>query len=116
MKSLGTLFISTIIILALLSFNSSESSKFLGTYGVSKDDPSGIKLKLNEDHTFHYTDYSNIAKAINATGKWEMVDRTVYLKGFKSNHSFHTKWKMSKNGKIATSRLGISFYALKKLD
>lgn len=107
------LFVST---LATLSFTKYPENHLAGTYGVSKEDLSQIRLTLNEDHSFTYQDFSNSSKRIAVEGNWELKGKFVVLENTDSKYSFHRKWKISKNGMIAKSRKGMTFYRLCKCD
>ncbi len=98
----------------MLSFASVSESDFTGVYGVSENDPTNIELVLNKDQTFTYKDFSNLTKKIDVTGNWELKNKHIVLKNYTSEFSFHTKWKITKEGMIAKSRKGITFYTLVK--
>ncbi len=102
------------ILLSLFSFTITAKIDITGTYGVSENDSLNIELTLNSDNTFTYKDFSNSVKLIDTKGNWELKNKKVILKNFKSEYSFHTKWKISKEGKVAKSRKGITFYTLMK--
>ncbi|MES2515785.1 MAG: hypothetical protein V4580_16650 [Bacteroidota bacterium] len=113
MKNLFNLSLA-IVILATLSFTTVSEPGFIGTYGVSKDDPSHIELKLNKDHTFSYQDFSVPSKKINVVGNWELKHNYVILKTADTKVSFHHKWKFNADGSTAKSRNGLTFYTLEK--
>lgn len=104
------------LILSLSSFTESGTSNFVGTYGVSENNPAGIELVLNEDNTFTYKDFSNKAKPIDVGGKWELKNNKILLKNTSTNISFHNKWRITKDGKFAKSRKGLAYYSLLKLQ
>ena len=103
-----------ILILTLCSFTQVAELDYTGAYGVSENDPSRIELRLNKDKTFTYQDLSNSAKPINIKGNWEMQHNKVILKNYESEFDFHTKWKITNEGKVAKSRKGLTFYSLVK--
>jgi hypothetical protein len=113
MKNLFKLSVFIVIISATFSFTHVPEPGFIGTYGVSKNDPSHIELTLNKDHTFSYQDFSVPGKKINVAGNWEKKGKYVILKT-DTKVSFHDKWKFSEDGSIAKSRNGMTFYALEK--
>ena len=103
-----------VIVLTTFSFTKAPGNHLPGTYGVSKDDPSRIRLTLNEDYSFTYQDFSNSEKRIVVKGNWEAKGKFVILKSTDAKNSFHDKWKISKDGIIAKSRKGLTFYTLGK--
>ncbi len=108
-----TSFIATILV-ALSSFTKNSSERFVGVFGVSENDPSGIELVLNEDQTYTYKDLSNPNSQINVSGNWILKKDQLILLNNGSNSSFHSKWKISDDGMVAKSRKGLSFYTLRK--
>ena len=103
-----------IILLTLFSFTGITELDFVGTYGVSENDPARIELTLNKDKTFTYKDLSNPAKPIDVKGSWSVKNNEILLKNYDSEFSFHTKWKIMKDGMVAKSRKGMTFYTLIK--
>lgn len=112
-KLIQTTFI-TGVLFALFAFSFPSASIFVGTYGVSANDPAVIELKLNEDMTFTFKDLSNPAKQIDTKGQWEIKNDVILLKKHDSEFPFHTKWKIMNDGKVAKSRKGLTFYTLSK--
>ncbi|MFK7949149.1 MAG: hypothetical protein AB8G11_16280 [Saprospiraceae bacterium] len=111
-KTLG--FFVLFFVITSFSFVASTNS-FVGTYGVTNNNPNVIELTLNEDFSFIYKDFSNPKKKIDIQGKWKVENETIFLKEESSSFSFHNKWKIEKNGKVAKSRKGMTFYTLMKL-
>ena len=101
-------------LITLQSFTTSFDSNLIGTYGVSKNDPSKIQLVLSENNTFTYQDFSNPNKKINVSGTWTIKRNHVVLTATNSETAFHNKWKIDSTGKVATSRKGLTFYSLAK--
>ena len=97
----------------LFSFTQNSVLDYVGTYGVTDNDPSQIELVLNKDFTFTYTDLSSSSRPIKAKGKWILKNKRVYLLN-RTDFVFHTKWKFSKDGKTAKSRKGLTYYSLAK--
>jgi hypothetical protein len=112
-KIIQTTFI-TGVLLTLFSFTIKSEFNFAGTYGVTANDPSAIELKLNEDKSFTFKDFSNPEKQIDVKGNWEIKNNQVHLKNYNSEFSFHTKWKILNDGTVAKSRKGLTFYTLCK--
>jgi uncharacterized protein (DUF2147 family) len=102
-------------VFVLMSFTNTPNSSIIGTYGVSENNPNVIELTLNADHTFAYKDFSNAKKPIDVNGNWEAKNDVILLKNYTTNFSFHNKWKIKMNGKVAKSRKGMTFYTLMKL-
>lgn len=108
---------SLLFLVAVISFSSFteiSSSDFVGTYGVSENNPTGIELVLKANHTYTYKDFSNLAKPIDVKGTWEVKNQKVILI-CDSNLSFHRTWRITKDGKFAKSRKGLAYYSLLKL-
>ena len=100
----------------MLSFTNVPAGEFTGNYGVCDADPSHLQLQIHEDHTFSYTDYSNPNQKIDATGTWMQRGKKVILTGNNAAQAFRAVWKFEKDGQAITSRRGLSYYRLVKLD
>jgi len=112
-KAIQNLLIASAVLI-LSSFSNKQPIDFTGTYGVSDNDPSKIELVLNGDRTFTYQDFSNPNAQLNVKGNWEIENSQVILKDYNTELSFHSKWKIAKDGKIIKSRKGMTFYTLQK--
>jgi hypothetical protein len=106
--------LTTIILMS--SFTNKHSNEFIGTYGVSASDPSQIKLTINPDRTFNYQDFSDSDKNIVVEGNWTLKGKKVVLKSNDTKTRFHDVWTFEKNGHVAKSRKGLTFYRLCKID
>ncbi len=104
--------LATVILMS--SFSIKNTDQFTGTYGVSASDPAQIKLILNPDHTFYYQDFSISDKKIVTRGNWTVKGNKVVLED--NDIKFHTVWTFEKNGEVAKSRKGLTFYRLCKTD
>ncbi len=102
------------MLLTLFSFTRISELDFVGIYGVSENDPSRIELRLNLDKTFTYQDFSDPVKQITVKGNWEVKNKKIFLKDYDSEFSFHSMWKIMKDGMVAKSRKGMNFYTLVK--
>lgn len=111
-KTIKTLTLLTVIIL-MSSFTKMNTDQFIGTYAVSASDASQIKLIINADHTFYYQDFSISDKKIATKGNWTLKGNKVILKD--NGLKFHNVWTFEKNGEVAKSRKGLSFYRLCKI-
>ncbi|MBL0046643.1 MAG: hypothetical protein IPP32_00880 [Bacteroidetes bacterium] len=103
-----------VIVILMSSFANKNSDQFIGTYGVSASDPAQIKLIINSDHTYYYQDFSFSNKKIVAKGNWRLRGNKVVL--MDNEIKFHNVWAFEKNGEVAKSRKGITFYRLCKMD
>jgi hypothetical protein len=110
---------SLLAIFTLMSFNRHKSHEKLqlktGTYGVctcGNSTESSVKLILNKDFTFHYTDNSYPGKKTDVKGNWVLNDNTVTLKDYTSDLSIHNKWTIDRNEKCLKSRKGLNFTRL----
>lgn len=106
---------SAAILLLASSFAAQAGYNFVGTYGVSKTDPSQIHLTINQDHTYTYRENRGAKGTVEIRGNWEMKGKTVVLNNTSSDMHIHNKWRFKQEGKIAKSRRGLSFYTLGKL-
>jgi hypothetical protein len=104
------------IVLLMSSFTSLNVHQFIGTYGVSVNDPSQIILTINSDQTFYYQDFSVIEKKIVVKGSWLLKGNKVVLKENDTTKKFHNVWTFDKNGRVAKSRIGLTFYKLHKKE
>ena len=98
----------------LVAFTDVKDISYAGTYGVSENDPSAIELTIHEDHTFSYQDFSNANKQIKTSGTWTNHKNTIELKSNSPEIKFHSKWKIVDGGESAKSRMGLTFYTLRK--
>lgn len=114
-KTIKTLTLLTTVIL-MSSFTNKNADQFIGTYGVSASDPAQIKLIINSDNTFYYQDFSISDKKIVTKGNWTLKGNKVVLKDNDSEKKFHNVWTFDKNGQVAKSQKGLTFYRLCKID
>ncbi len=111
-----TIHLSCAIVGVMISFAFANPNTALkATYGVSLNDPSQIKLQLNNDFSFTYQDYSNVDKPIDVEGTYKIDGKLIMLNST-SNSSYHNKWKITNDGCRIQSRKGILFYSLVKLS
>lgn len=101
---------------AVLSFKSADTKSIIGVYTVAANDPSQIVLKLNNDFTFTYQDFSNPAQKVTVSGRWEAHDGKVLLKDYVSTYKIHDKWRITADGKFAKSVSGLTIYSLMKQE
>jgi hypothetical protein len=113
--AIKTLTLLTLVIL-MSSFANTSVNQFIGTYGVSVNDPSEIKLTINADKTFYYQDFSVSYKKIVTNGSWTLKGNKLVLKDNGAEQKFHDVWTFDKNGQVAKSRKGLAFYRLTKID
>jgi hypothetical protein len=115
-KPFNTFFkIFSLLAVIFLSYSFTiNNPNYIGTYGVSNDDPSEITLDIHKDGTFNFQDMSNTSKPIKTKGTWSLKRSSIILE---SNQpmKFHCKWKFSADGTVARSRKGMLFYTLTKL-
>jgi len=114
-KTLKTLTLLTTVLL-LSSFTRTKVNQFIGTYGVSANDPSHIQLTIRPDQTFYYQDFSIADRHIVAKGSWKLKGNKLVLTDSTAEHTFHHVWTFEKNGQVAKSRKGLAFYRLSKVD
>lgn len=110
------LFTALMMILVLTSFTDKDAVPFVGTYGVGDSDPSQIKLVINSDHSFYYQDFSVYDKKVRVNGNWTLEGKKVVLNALGSAKKFHHLWTFEKNGLVAKSRKGLTFYRLMKIN
>ena len=115
MKVLKPIILATFLIFSF-GFKVDREAKYAGVFGVSKNDPSQIELRINPDKTFSFQNFCNPKKKIKTQGNWELKNNTIILTNFTSEHAFHTKWKLEADGKAIKSRKGLNFWRLARLD
>jgi hypothetical protein len=98
----------------ILSFTGINANEYTGTYGVGSTDPSQIKLIIHSDHTFYYQDYSDPNEKIVVNGNWIVKGKKMVLHGNNTAKKFHNIWTFEKDGQVAKSRKGFTFYRLTK--
>jgi len=103
------------VLFGAMAFTNPSKTSVVGSYGVSATDPARIELTLCADYTFSYQDFSDPAKPIQVSGNWEQKGNAVQLLHANSTYTFHDKWKFDKDGAVAKSRKGMTFYTLCKL-
>jgi hypothetical protein len=96
------------------SFTKKNDKQFIGTYSVSESDPAQIKLIINSDHTYYYQDFSISDNKIVTKGNWTLRGNKVVLND--SDIKFHDVWTFDKNGEVAKSRKGLTYYRLGKIE
>ncbi|MEX1001425.1 MAG: hypothetical protein WDZ35_04855 [Crocinitomicaceae bacterium] len=96
------------------AFTSKNNDGLSVTYGVCKEDPFQIELKLNSDYTFTYQDFSIRSQKIKVQGTYQIKNNKVQLMTKDSQIEFHDKWKIVDDGTTAKSRKGLTFYTLRK--
>ena len=111
-KQLSLLIVITISITSFVLTPTTETMIF----GVSKNDPSQIELVLEGNHHFSYRDYSDVNNKINVEGQWKSTKNLIEFIANEGQENFHCKWKITKDGHMAKSRLGMTFYSLIRLN
>jgi hypothetical protein len=110
--------LKSIILLVFLfssfAFKGAAQLDFIGTYGISKNYPGKLELKINADKTFSYQDYSDPKNKIEAQGTWELKDNKIMLQDQTATFPYHAKWKIEKGGKAVRTRKGMEFIRLAK--
>ena len=113
--SINSLVLLTLFVL-YSSFTCSTQNSFIGTFGVTALNPSQIKLTLNGDYTFYYQDFSVSTQKIIVDGKWTLKGKNVLLQTSNTNKRFHNVWSFEKNGTVAKSRKGLTYYRLCRIE
>ncbi len=98
-----------------MSFTNKHSFSFTGTYSVSLSDTLQIKLIIKADDTFDYYDFSNSENKIVVMGNWKLRNGKLELKNDDELIKFPNVWTFVKNGQVAKSRKGLTFYRLCKI-
>ena len=99
----------------LSSFTNSNTSGFIGTYGVTSVNSSKVNLTINSDNTFYFQDFSDSENKIIAQGTWTLKGKKVVLEDLNSESKFHDVWTFDETGNVAHSRKGLCFYRLCKI-
>jgi hypothetical protein len=97
-----------------LAFKSVSEPDFIGTYGISKNYPGKLELKINADKTFTYQDFSDPNNKIEARGTWELEDNKIILQDHTATFPYRSKWKIEKDGRAVRSRKGLEFIRFAK--
>lgn len=108
-----------LVSLPFLSLNNHENpAPRTGTFGVCNCDEnsssaSKFEVTFNENNTFTYIDYSDLAKPIDTKGTWRMDGNNIVLENYQSSFPINTKWKVDNNNDncIKSSR-GMEFTRL----
>lgn len=114
MKSIRTVILGAFLF-PVLAFAGVPESDFIGTYGISRNDPAKLELKFNADKTFTYQDLSESNNKIEARGTWELKNNTIILKNYTAGLPIATKLKVEKNGAAVRYRKGLGFYRLVRI-
>lgn len=115
MKTTILLLVTLFTFLLGSSFTAPPIPSFVGTYGVSKSDPSHIQLTIHADHTFLYQDFSVPTNKIRVEGQWSERRGKIVLTASAKVSTFHAIWSFDEKGQIAKSRRGLSFYRLQRI-
>lgn len=108
--------LALISVVMIMSSFVKNTDQFIGTYSVAAADLSQIKLTINADHTFYYQDLSVANKKIVVNGNWITKGNKIILKNNDLEKDFHHVWTFDKNGQVAKSRKGLTFYRLCKIE
>ena len=114
MKPLKAIALSAFLF-SFFAFKSAPDPDFIGTYGISKNYPVKYELKINDDNTFTYQDFTDPKNKINAQGTWELKNNKLVLHDQTSTFPYYGKWKIEKDGKAVKTRKGLEFIRLAKL-
>lgn len=119
---------TSLVIVALLlsmSFKSVESNEEIslvtGIYGVgtccdTEISQSTVTLILNENQTFHYLNHADPERKINIKGSWSLKNKSILLDDHQSSYHFHDKWKINSDYNCISSRNGLNFYRLCRIN
>lgn len=113
MKSTTKLLLALLTLTFCYAFTTTKNDGLNATYGVSDGDPSQIELRLNEDYTFSYQDFSIPSQQIKVEGTYQMKNNKIQLIPKNEQVEFHHTWKILDDGAVAKSRKGLAFYTLK---
>lgn len=114
MNLVKTIAFSAILFFAF-GFKGATKPDFIGTYGISKNDPAKLELRINANNTFYYTDLLDPAKKVEVSGNWEAKDNIIILKNYSSEFPYASKWKIEKTGRAIKCIKGTAVYRLARL-
>lgn len=114
MKSTTKFLFALLTITICYAFTTTKNDGLSATYGVSSKDPSQIELRLNNDYTFAYQDFSIPSQQIEVEGTYQMKNNKIQLMPKNEQVEFHDTWKIVDDGAVAKSRKGLAFYTLRK--
>jgi len=110
-------FLTLLLAMAFLSaFTDLNSNAYIETFGVSSTDPAQIKLTINSNHTFYYQDYSVSTQKIVVNGSWTLKRGKMILTSSKRVKKFRHVWTFARDGQVAKSRKGFTFYRLLRIN
>lgn len=112
MKIISQSILALFMIILFSAFAEDEQKGIKVTYGASDSNPAQIELKLNEDMSFSYQDFSVASDKIQLKGSYEIQNKKIILQAEDGSRDFHRKWKISKDGTKARSRKAMLFYTL----
>lgn len=101
----ATRLLAILLVLGCMSFKWEKTTEKAavksGIYGSCfcigsefNDRKTGVKLTINEDHTFAYFDNTNPAKVLDIQGTWTQENGKITLKDDSSPYKFHHVWKV----------------------
>jgi hypothetical protein len=120
----ATRILALLLVLGLMSFKGHKAAKDItfktGIYGSCmcaaselNDNQKGVKLTLNDDHTFTYFDNTYYKRVLDLKGTWTQDGKTIKLIGHNSPYKIHDTWKVdSDNGNCIKSRKGMEWRRL----
>lgn len=103
-----------VLTVGLTGFSNGKKFKKFENYGFylgGNPDNSPLSLKINEDGTYNFCDYSNMKKQVKVTGNWIQERDRIVLQG-NENVKFHNSWKMDPDCACLKAKKGLTFYRL----
>lgn len=116
MKTRYYFLIALTILLSSFRNVTNQKSDFIGTYGNPSKNETGIRLKLNEDQSFLYEDYSNSENPLIIKGEWIVLKNKATLIVYEKPNGFATRWSLDKEGEAIKGRSKLCWYRLCKIN
>lgn len=118
MKSI-TLISALLCLTASVSFRKPLSTAETVSFGIcdctAKGNPD-FRLTIHPDSTFTYFSNMDPRNVVNIKGTWSINRNSFVLSGYDSKKAIHSKWKLEKNGSCITSRKGMEFSRLCRIQ
>jgi len=115
----STLILALITVTMSVSFRkqpAADTTLSFGIFDCSEESNVNFRLTMNPDSTFTYFNNVDPKNIVDIKGTWSRNRNSILLGGYNSKVAIHTKWKLEKNGTCITSRKGMEFSRLCRIE